>query len=304
MTDADPMVELPAGVPQMPVEKSRPSAGPWRLAWQRLRRNRTAMLALWTLAIIAVLSFGGALFFRDSQSAQDLSAVTNAPSPKHWFGTDPLGRDLFQRVLCGGAISLWIGIVATVVAIVIGTAYGIVSGLAGGRVDNMMMRLVDSLYGFPFMAFVILLTAFFERSLVLLFVAIGAVEWLTTARVVRGQVLGLKNQEFVLAARACGADTNRIIWRHLVPNVMGQVVIYASLTVPGIMLLEAVLSFLGLGVQPPHSSWGSLIQEGAANMETSPWMLCFPGAFFVITLLALNTLGDSLRDALDPKSTH
>jgi oligopeptide transport system permease protein len=184
----------------------------------------------------------------------------------------------------------------------IGVAYGLISGMAGGRIDNAMMRLIDILYGFPFMAFVILLTVIFERSLILLFVAIGAVEWLTTARVVRGQVLSLMNQEFLLAAKVSGASHARILWKHLVPNVMGQVVIYASLTVPGIMLLEAVLSFLGLGVQPPQSSWGTLIQEGANNMETSPWLLLFPGALFIATLLALNTLGDALRDALDPKS--
>lgn len=304
MSNVDPMVELPAGLPEAQADRPHISAGPWRVAWQRLRRNRTAMLALWGLGIVTVFCVGGSILFHTSQSAQNLGAITQPPGLKHWFGTDTLGRDLFQRVLCGGGISLLVGIVATAVAMLIGTAYGLISGLGGGRLDSFMMRTVDILYGFPFVAFVILLTVIFERSLVLLFVAIGAVEWLTTARVVRGLVLALKNQEFVLAARTCGADMNRILWRHMVPNVMGQVVIYASLTVPGIMLLEAVLSFLGLGVQPPASSWGSLIQEGAANMETSPWMLVFPGAFFIATLLALNTLGDGLRDALDPKNTH
>jgi oligopeptide transport system permease protein len=279
----------------------RPSRGPWREAWARLRRNRTAMIALWGLLCVIVLCVGGLIVFHETQSAQNLGAVAQAPSLAHLFGTDNLGRDVFQRTLCGGSISLLVGVVATAVAMVIGLGYGLVSGLAGGRTDALMMRIVDILYGFPFMAFVILLTVIFERSLTLLFVAIGAVEWLTTARVVRAQVLGLKNQEFVLAARTYGADTGRILWRHMVPNVMGQIIIYASLTVPGIMLLEAVLSFLGLGVQPPDSSWGSLIQEGAANMETSPWLLIFPGTFFILTLLALNTLGDALRDALDPK---
>ena len=301
MSDFDPMVELPAAPAGVKLYDSQVSLGPWRAAWRRLRRNRAAMMALWGLVLVTLLSVGGSLLFRDSQSLQDMQAITKPPGAQHWFGTDVLGRDLFQRVLCGGGISLLIGLVATVVAMVIGTSYGLVSGLAGGRVDSLMMRIVDILYSFPFMAFVILLSVYFGRSFLLLFGAIGAVEWLTTARVVRSQVLGLKNQEFVLAARTCGADTNRIIWRHLVPNVMGQVVIYASLTVPGVMLLEAVLSFLGLGVQPPASSWGVLIQEGAANMETSPWLLAFPSAFFVSTLLALNTLGDGLRDALDPK---
>ena len=259
------------------------------------------MFAHWTLGIIVVLCVGGWFLFHKSQIEQNLKLVRQPPSWQHWFGTDALGRDVFQRVLCGGGISLLVGIVATLVAIVIGTTYGLISGLAGGRLDNFMMRVVDILYGFPFIAFVVLLSVVCGPSLLLLFIAIGAVEWLTTARVVRGQVLGLKNQEFVLAARTCGAGTRRILWHHLVPNVMGPVVIYASLTVPGIMLLEAVLSFLGLGVQPPNSSWGSLIQEGASNMETSPWLLIFPGVFFVTTLLALNLLGDGLRDALDPK---
>ena len=278
------------------------SAGPWQAAWQRLSRERSAMAALWGLVAIVILCLVGPLLSPYDQSAQDLNVVTQAPGWSHWMGTDQLGRDVCTRVLEGGRISLLVGVVATAVAMVIGLAYGLISGLAGGRMDNLMMRIVDILYGFPFMAFVVLLTVVFERSLLLLFIAIGSVEWLTTARVVRSQVLGLKNQEFVLAARVSGAGLWRILWRHMVPNVFGQVVIYASLTVPGIMLLEAVLSFLGLGVQPPASSWGSLIQEGANNMETSPWMLAFPGAFFVLTLLALNTLGDALRDALDPRS--
>lgn len=259
------------------------------------------MMALVSLAIITVLSIGGSILFHESQSDQNMEQVLKAPSAAHWFGTDVLGRDLFQRVLCGGGVSLLIGLVATVVAITIGTAYGLISGLGSPRLDSIMMRIVDILYSFPFMALVILLAAVFGRSFFLLFVAIGAIEWLTTARVVRGQALALKNQEFILAARACGATWNRIFWKHLVPNVMGHVVIYATLTVPGVMLIEAVLSFLGLGVQPPSSSWGVLIQEGAGNMETSPWLLAFPSLFFVGTLLAINTLGDGLRDALDPK---
>lgn len=284
----------------MPPPQS--SLGPWRSAWQRLRRQRSSMIAVGFLGVVITLSLVGPLFSPYAESQQNLETVAQPPSLAHWMGTDLLGRDLATRVLHGGRISLFIGLVATAVAMVIGVAYGLISGMAGGRTDNAMMRLIDILYGFPFMAFVILLTVIFERSMVLLFVAIGAVEWLTTARVVRGQVLGLMNQEFILAARVSGASQPRILWRHLIPNVMGQVVIYASLTVPGIMLLEAVLSFLGLGVQPPQSSWGTLIQEGASNMETSPWMLAFPGAFFIATLLALNTLGDALRDALDPKS--
>lgn len=304
MSNLDPMVELPGAPQAMELGAPQGSSGPWRSAWKRLRRNRAAMMALWGLAIVTFLCVGGSIIFRDSQILQNLEVVNRPPTMQHWFGTDALGRDVFQRVLCGGGVSLLIGLVATIVAMVIGTSYGLIAGLTGARLDSLMMRVVDILYSFPFMAFVILLAVIFERSFVLLFVAIGAVEWLTTARVVRSQVLVMKNQEFVLAARASGADWSRILWRHLVPNVMGQVVIYATLTVPGVMLIEAVLSFLGLGVQPPNSSWGVLIQEGASNMETSPWLLAFPGAFFVGTLLAINTLGDGLRDALDPKDTH
>lgn len=276
--------------------------GPWRFAWFRLRRQPGSMLALSTLIFIVLLCVFGPMLSPYEQSAQNLDVVLQPPSWQHWMGTDQLGRDVCTRVLAGGSISLLVGLAGTTVAMIIGLAYGLISGLAGGRVDNLMMRIVDVLYGFPFMAFVILLTVMFPRSLLLLFMAIGAVEWLTTARVVRAQVLALKHQEFILAARVCGAGVGRILWRHMVPNVLGQVVIYATLTVPGIMLLEAVLSFLGLGVQPPNSSWGVLIQEGADLMGSFPWMLIFPGTFFIVTLLALNTLGDALRDVLDPKS--
>ncbi|MCB1225626.1 MAG: ABC transporter permease [Verrucomicrobiales bacterium] len=285
-----------------PPSTTSSTGGPWRTAWRRLRRDRTSMAALSALLLIIAACLIGPHLSPYASDAQDTSQVLQPPSASHWMGTDLLGRDLTTRVLEGGRISLLVGVVATAVAMTIGLGYGLIAGLASHRLDSLLMRLVDILYGFPFMAFVILLTTVFGRSLTLLFVAIGAVEWLTTARVVRAQVLGLKRQEFVLAARVSGAGTFRILSRHLLPNVLGQVIIYASLTVPGIMLLEAVLSFLGLGVQPPNASWGSLIQEGANNMETSPWMLLFPGFFFVLTLLCLNTLGDALRDALDPKS--
>ena len=293
------------------------SPGPWRTAWTRLCRRRSALTALLFLAVVCVTCVAGPWLSPYAESDQHLDRVAQAPSLAHWMGTDLLGRDLMTRVLSGGRISLAIGLVATVVAMSIGVAYGLIAGMAGGRVDNLLMRFVDVLYGFPFIAFVILMYVTFSQHpavlwlgeelgidarILFLFVAIGAVEWLTTARVVRGQVLGLKNQEFVLAARVAGAGSVRVLWHHLIPNIMGQVVIYASLTVPGILLLEAVLSFLGLGVQPPRSSWGTLIQEGANNMETSPWLLAFPGTLFIATLLALNTLGDAVRDALDPKA--
>jgi oligopeptide transport system permease protein len=224
-----------------------------------------------------------------------------APSASHWLGTDALGRDVGTRVLHGGRVSLGVGLLATMVAMVIGVVYGLASGLASHRVDAVMMRVVDILYSFPFMTFVIILTVVFGRQFWLVFAAIGAVEWLTMARVVRGQVLVLKKQDFVTAARAYGAGFGGILFHHLLPNVLGTVVVYASLTVPGVMMLEAMLSFLGLGLQPPYASWGTMIGEGAAAMSDHPWLLLGPAAFFSGTLLALNTLGDGLRDALDPK---
>ncbi len=235
-------------------------------------------------------------------NAQDLELKAAAPGAAHWMGTDPLGRDIATRLLHGGRVSLLVGALATSVAVIIGVSYGLIAGLARSRTDAAMMRVVDILYAFPFMTFVIILTVVFGRKFWLLFLAIGAVEWLTMARVVRGQVLALKNQEFVTAARSYGARGWHILSRHMLPNVTGPVIVYASLTIPGVMLLEATLSFLGLGIQPPDASWGVLIRDGADNMETSPWMLFFPALFFSATLLALNTIGDGLRDALDPKS--
>lgn len=220
----------------------------------------------------------------------------------HLFGTDPLGRDLLTRVLVGGRISLAVGLAATLVSLVIGVIWGATAGFVGGKIDNLMMRIVDILYALPFTVIVILLMVMFGRNFILLFVAIGAVEWLTMARIVRGQIISLKHQEFVEAAVSLGLGGPRILFRHLIPNVATSIIIYATLTVPNVMLLEAVLSFLGLGVPPPMSSWGVLIDEGARSIETSPWLLWIPAAFFSLTLFSLNFLGDGLRDALDPKS--
>jgi len=281
---------------------TRQSVSPMRAAWKRLMRNGMNAWALGFLAALVLLCGIGPHFSPYEQSRQDLELKATNPSTAHWLGTDPLGRDMLTRILHGGRVSLEVGLLATAVAAIIGVFYGMVSGLAGGRTDAAMMRIVDILYAFPFINFVILLMAIVGREFWLIFVAIGAVEWLTMARVVRGQVLALKNLEFIIAARACGAGFWHIVWRHLLPNVMGPIIIYASLTVPGVMLLEAALSFLGLGIQPPDASWGVLIQEGANSVESYPWLLLYPGIFFSTTLLALNLLGDGLRDAFDPKS--
>jgi len=283
---------------------STASQSPWQQAWQRLTRSWVTVAAMLLLAVMILLCIVGPWVSPYGPNDQNLDLRAISPNSEHWLGTDPLGRDLATRILHGGRISLLVGVLATAVAAVIGVGYGLIAGLSGWRTDALMMRIVDVLYAFPFITFVILLVVIFGRQFVLIFVAIGAVEWLTMARVVRGQVLSLKKLEFVHAARAAGAGFWHILFKHMLPNVMGPVIIYASLTVPGVMLLEATLSFLGLGIQPPDASWGVLISEGAASMAVYPWMLVGPSVFFTLTLLALNLLGDGLRDALDPKSAR
>jgi oligopeptide transport system permease protein len=294
----------------------------WTNAWRRLLRNRLAVFGMVTLGVIVVASIAGPPIISattgytydsipaDSglvRSFPPLRAPDGSFSPTHPMGTDSSGRDMFARVLLGGRISLMVGIISTLVSLVIGVAYGAAAGYLGGHVDDVMMRIVDVLYAIPYMMVVIVLLALFGGQtaigqLFLLFAALGAVSWLTTARIVRGQVISLKNREFVLAARAGGVSTRKIITRHLIPNTIGPVIVYATLTVPSVMLQEAFLSFLGLGVQAPLASWGSLAAEGIQNIAVFPWQLLFPGATMALTLVSLNFFGDGLRDALDPQT--
>lgn len=274
----------------------------WKDAWARLRKNKLAVASLFTFLLICLFCIAGPWLSPYDANVQDLFGGAEAPSLAHPFGTDTLGRDLLVRVMEGGRISLMVGLVATLVSLLIGVLFGATAGYLGGKVDAAMMRFVDLLYAVPFTIFVILLMVAFGRSMWLMFIAIGCVEWLSMARIVRAGVIGLKKQEFVEAAVSLGYSHKRIILRHLIPNVLGQVIVVATLTVPAVMLLEAFLSFLGLGVQPPDASWGVLINEGQQNMEIFPWLLVFPASFFALTLFCLNFLGDGLRDALDPKS--
>jgi oligopeptide transport system permease protein len=276
----------------------------WQDAWSRLRKNRLAMAGLIFLSVIIVLCLFAPWLTPYSYEAQNLRMGAQPPSASHWFGTDVFGRDMLTRILYGGRLSLTVGFVATAVALVIGVTWGAIAGYAGGRVDAVMMRLVDILYALPFMIFIVLLMVVFGRNLLLLFLAIGAVEWLTMARIVRGQVQSLRQQEYVEAAHSLGLGPAAIVWRHVIPNALGPVIVYTTLTIPSVMLLEAFLSFLGLGVQPPASSWGLLISAGVESMEEYPWLLIFPGLALSLTLFALNFLGDGLRDALDPRSSR
>lgn len=274
----------------------------WADAARRIARNRLALASLAVLAFLVVVAILTPWIAPYGYEEQNLALGATPPSWAHPFGTDIFGRDLLTRVMWGGRVSLAVGFLATAVALTIGVLYGTVAGFFGGRVDAVMMRLVDILYALPFMIFIILLTVVFGRSMLLLFLAIGAVEWLTMARIVRAQVLALRRREFVEAAVALGLTRWQIIRRHLIPNTLGPVIVYATLTIPSVMLLEAFLSFLGLGVQPPRSSWGLLINHGVETMEEYPWLLIFPGLTLTVTLFALNFLGDGLRDALDPRS--
>ncbi|PLW69250.1 ABC transporter permease [Pseudohalioglobus lutimaris] len=271
----------------------------WHDAWLRLRKNRLALaggMLLVAFTIIALLTPWIAPYAYD---AQNLDLGASPPSAQHWLGTDIFGRDLLTQIMFGGRVSLAVGFVATSVALLIGVTWGAIAGYVGGKVDAVMMRLVDIMYALPFMIFIVLLMVVFGRNILLLFLAIGAVEWLTMARIMRSQVQQLRQQEFVEAAISLGLPPSTIIRRHLIPNALGPIIVYTTLTIPSVMLLEAFLSFLGLGIQPPQTSWGLLISYGAETMEEFPWLLIFPGLALTVTLFSLNFLGDGLRDALD-----
>lgn len=293
----------------------------WRDAWRRLLKNRLAVFGLIVVTFITVAAVVGPFVIKQLtgvtpdyipseaaliKSLPPFTAPDGSFSWKHPMGTDNQGRDLLARVLQGGQISLMVGAIATLMSLIIGVGYGAIAGYLGGKIDNLLMRIVDILYSLPYIIIVIVLLSMFKKQtaqgqLILLFVALGSVSWLTMARIVRGQVLSLKNQEFVLAARATGVSTPRIIFRHIVPNTLGPVIVYATLTIPTIMLSEAFLSFLGFGVQPPLASWGSLAADGSQNIAIYPWQLLCPGLTMGLTLFSLNFLGDGLRDALDPQ---
>jgi len=281
------------------LENAEAGTSLWQDAWVRLRRNRLAVFGLVVMVVLILLALLTPWVAPYAYDAQNLDLGATPPSAAHWLGTDVFGRDLLTQILYGGRISLAVGFVATAVALLIGVTWGAIAGYAGGKVDAVMMRLVDILYALPFMIFIVLLMVVFGRNVLLLFLAIGAVEWLTMARIMRGQVQSLRQQEFVEAAISIGLPTTTIIRRHLVPNALGPIIVYTTLTIPQVMLLEAFLSFLGLGIQPPQTSWGLLISYGAETMEEYPWLLIFPGAALTLTLFSLNFLGDGLRDALD-----
>ncbi|QLB21229.1 peptide ABC transporter permease [Vespertiliibacter pulmonis] len=275
----------------------------WQDARRRFFRNKAAVASLIVLFLVILFITFAPMIVPFSYEDTDWNMMSIAPDfeSMHYFGTDASGRDLLVRVAVGGRISLMVGIAGALIAVIIGTIYGAISGYLGGITDMVMMRLIEILSSFPFMFFVILLVTFFGSNILLIFIAIGMIAWLNLARIVRGQTLSLKNKEFVEAAIVCGVPRRQIIWKHIIPNVLGLVVVYASLEVPSLILFESFLSFLGLGTQEPMSSWGALLSDGAAQMESSPWLLIFPAFFLCLTLFCFNFIGDGLRDAFDPK---
>ena len=287
----------------MPTTAAPAGRSPWRDARVRFMRNRAAVASTGVLALITLACLFGPMLLPNAYDSVDWNLMSAAPTRAGWhlFGTDDLGRDLLVRTLVGGRISLMVGVLATLASVTIGVVWGAVAGFTGGRVDAVMMRVVDMLFAVPFLLIAILVVTVFGRDIMLVVAAIASLSWLDMARVVRGQTLSIKSREFVEAARAIGVPTWRIIFQHVVPNLMGIVVIYTSIVVPGTILTESVLSFLGLGVQEPMTSWGVLIHDGANVMAATPWMLLFPAGALSITLYCTNFIGDGLRDALDPK---
>jgi len=285
------------------LEDAEKGSSLWHDAWLRLRKNKLALFGGSVLLFMIVVALLTPWIAPYSYEAQNLDLGASSPSAAHWLGTDIFGRDVLTQIMYGGRISLAVGFIATAVALLIGVTWGAVAGYVGGRVDAVMMRLVDILYALPFMIFIVLLMVVFGRNILLLFLAIGAVEWLTMARIMRSQVQSLRQQEFVEAAVSVGLSPAAIIRKHVVPNALGPIIVYTTLTIPSVMLLEAFLSFLGLGIQPPATSWGLLISYGAETMEEYPWLLIFPGCALTLTLFSLNFLGDGLRDALDVRGS-
>jgi oligopeptide transport system permease protein len=275
----------------------------WSDGWVRLKKNKLAITSLFVLGFLCITAVLTPIIAPYGYEEQNLLLGAVPPSSDHWLGTDVFGRDMLTRIMYGSRISLAVGFIASGVALCIGVLWGSLAGYSGGRIDAFMMRVVDILYALPFMIFIILLMVIFGRNLLLLFLAIGAVEWLTMARIVRGQVLTIKQQDFIEAATSLGLSHWTIVRRHIIPNTLSPVIVYTTLTIPSVMLLEAFLSFLGLGIQPPQSSWGLLISYGVETMEEYPWLIFFPGLFLSITLFSLNFLGDGLRDALDPRAS-
>ena len=275
----------------------------WQDARRRFIHNRAALISLLVLLVITLFVIFAPMLAHFTYDDTDWSMMSSPPDTTsgHWFGTDSSGRDILVRVAIGGRISLMVGVASALIAVIVGTLYGSIAGYLGGKTDSVMMRILEILNSFPFMFFVILLVTFFGRNILLIFAAIGMVSWLDMARIVRGQTLSLKRKEFIEAAHVGGVSTWKIVVRHIVPNVLGVVVVYASLLVPSMILFESFLSFLGLGTQEPLSSWGALRSDGANSMEVSPWLLLYPAGFLVVTLFCFNFIGDGLRDALDPK---
>ena len=285
------------------ISKTLKGRSLWVDARRRLFLNKAAVISLFTLIIISIISFFGPFFLQYNFSDTDWGSIYQPPSFEtgHYLGTDGNGRDLLVRILHGGRLSLSIGLIATFVSVFIGVLYGTIAGFFGGKLDIFMMRIVEILYAMPYLIFVIILMVVFGRNIYFLFIAIGAVEWLTMARIVRGQTISLKEKEFIETSKALGQSNTLIIVKHIIPNLAGPIIVYITLMVPSVIILESFLSFLGLGVQEPLTSWGVLISEGSREMETAWWLLIFPGSFMVITLASLNFIGDGLRDAIDPK---